>query len=179
MKRERVICESEIDKELDAQIRQGLCLCFPKDIEVFSKTRTWNNCPSTWTVMIEESNEIVAHLAIIDRTITVNGGQYRIAGIGNVFVLLEYRGQRLADKILKLAMEHSERLGFDFGILFTGSEVEKVYARNGWIKLEKLEIVRLEQNGKKSLWEHTGIMFYPLRLKEFPKGRINLEGPNW
>jgi len=129
--RERVVCESEIDKELNAQIRLGLCLCFPKDIKIFSKTRTWNNCQSAWTVIIEDGNKVVAHLAITDRTITSIDGQRHIVGIGNVFVLPEYRGKGLADKIMKLAMEHSERLGFDFGMLFAGSEVEKVYARNG------------------------------------------------
>lgn len=34
-----IIKESQMTKHIDESIRQGLCICFPIDMAVFSKTR--------------------------------------------------------------------------------------------------------------------------------------------
>jgi GNAT superfamily N-acetyltransferase len=49
-----------------------------------------------WNVIVEDAGMVVAHVGIIDRVIKAGNRQLRIAGIQNVFVLPEYRGQGLS-----------------------------------------------------------------------------------
>lgn len=87
--------ESDIDATLDARIKSGLCRCFPKDAEIFNKSRGWHGNMPDWSVIIRNGEEIAAHLGITDRTILVGKQRSRVAGIHNVFVLPEYRGKSL------------------------------------------------------------------------------------
>ena len=65
----RTIDEDLIDVRTDRLIKQGLCICFPEDIAVYSKTRAWNDYNPSFSVVIEKNNAVIAHAAIIEKTI--------------------------------------------------------------------------------------------------------------
>ena len=175
-----IIEEANIDAVLDNKIKSGLCRCFSKDKEIFSQTRTWHGSFPAFSVVLEDQDVVSAHVGIVDRVIKVANKDLRIAGIQNVFVLNDYRGKGLCDKIMATAMKEAERLGFDAGLLYCVPELKKVYVRCGWKWLSEKEIIRLNKDGEEvNLPKKNIIMFYPIKIKKFPAGTIHLQGSDW
>ncbi len=180
MMKTTVIDETEMSPELDQSIRDGLCVCFSPDVEVFSKTRTWHGSAPAWSVVMEMDGKVVAHVGIVDRKIRVGDRFLRVAGIQNVFVLPEERGKGLCDAVMDTAMVEAAKRRFDAGLLFCVPELEKVYARVGWKLMPKEDVVRIDDNGAEQKLPAKNIaMFFPLKVKKFPPGTIHLRGNDW
>lgn len=127
-----------------------------------------------------DDNCIAAHAGIVDRTVKVEKTFIRVAGIQNVFVLPEYRGVGLCEKVMDAAMQEAEKRNFDAGLLYCVPQLEKVYAKCGWRLLPEREIIRIDENGKHIPLPPKNItMFFPLKMQEFPEGKINLQGNDW
>jgi GNAT superfamily N-acetyltransferase len=122
---------------------------------------------------------VVAHTGVVDRTITVGGTPLRVAGVQNVFVLPEFRGQGLSAKVLQTAMAEAGRRVFDCGLLFCVPQLEKVYAPHGWQGLGWREVIRVQEGRETSIPDKNIAMFYPLRVAVFPKGLVHLQGNDW
>jgi predicted N-acetyltransferase YhbS len=175
-----IVDESDVDVFLDQKIRNGLCVCFPEDVSVFSQTRAWHCSAPAWSVIMKEREKIIAHCGVVDRTIKAGEVPIRIAGIQNVFVLPDHRGKGLCDKVMNKAMEEAERRQYECGLLFCVPELEKVYARCGWKLLPRENVYRIDENGEvKALPEKNIAMFHPLKRTIFPPGDISLEGNDW
>ena len=175
----RIVKESELDEKLDAAIKKSLCLCFPHNKEVFLQTRYWHNSVPVYSALIEDGDNIIAHVSVIDRIVKVGDKKCRVAGVQNVFVLPEYRGKGLSDTVLKTAMAEAKRKGFDFGLLFTGEKNKKVYARNGWVQINEQKFIRIEDGREIERSPEAVNMYYPVRKKVFPAGTVNLQGNDW
>ena len=128
---------------------------------------------------MEWDDRVVAHATAIDKSITVGRQVVRVAGIMNVFVLLEYRKQRLATEVVRAALEEAERQGFDMGLLFCKSGLEPVYSGAGWKKITDRRITRVVGRRELPLRENIILMYYPLKLQTLPPGDINLHGNEW
>lgn len=174
------VLEPEVTTDLDAAIRKSLCIAFPEDASIFSQTRAWRGSSCSWSHYIEIGDRIIAYAGVVDRHIKVGNNIFHIAGIQNVFVLPEYRGQNLSDRIMKIAMEEAGHRSYDAGLLFCLQTLEKVYARYGWLLLAGRSIIRIAENGaEKSLPEKNITMSYPLKQATFPYGDIHLQGNDW
>lgn len=99
----RIVPEAQVDEQLDQAIRVGLCACFPHSRETFSRTRAWRGSAPTWSVILEEGERIIAYVGVHQPTICVGEQPVNVAGVQNVFVLPEYRGQRLSCPLLEMA----------------------------------------------------------------------------
>lgn len=174
----RILNENQVDEKVDAAIKKTLAICFPNDVEEFSRTRAFEGNVPLFSVYIEDSDKVLAHLAIMDRTVIVGGESVRVAGVANVCVLPEYRKKGLSDMILKAAMEEAMRRHFDFGLVFTGGRIKKVYARNGWIDIPGREFITTRDGKQIELPAQTR-MYYPLKKKVFPPGTVDLCGIKW
>ena len=175
-----IVEERQMDARLDAVIRQGLCTCFPADTDVFSQTRAWHGSAPAWSVLLFDEAELVAHVGLVDRAITIGGRPVRVAGVQNVFVLPTRRGQGLCDQVMLRAMDEASRREYDCGLLFCVPQLEKVYARCGWLGLGEREVIRIDEDGREvSLPDKNIAMFHPLRLRNFPAGTIHLQGNDW
>ena len=175
----RVIIEPYIDRRTDQSIRLGLCICFPDDVEFYSKTRGWNQYDPYITAVVERDERVVAHATAIDKSITVGRQVVQVAGIMNVFVLPEYRRQGLATEVARAALVEAERQGFDMGLLFCKSGLEPVYSGAGWKKISDRHITRVVAKRELPLRKHIISMYYPLKLKILPPGDIHLRGNEW
>jgi len=176
----KIVKEQDIDAKLDEAIRRSLCICFPDDREIFEKTRAWHGSVPAWSVLIEHEGLVVAHVAVIDRTILVGDQALRVAGVGNVFTLPEYRGKGLYFKVMKTAMAGARDQGLDCGLLFCAPRIEKVYAFIGWRTLHDVQVVRIDESGREAPIPDKNItMFLPLNRSEFPPGRVHLQGNDW
>ncbi len=176
-----VIDESEMTPEMDAGIREGLCECFPADADVFSRTRAWHGSLASWSILLREpSGHIVAHTGVVDRKILAGDVPLHVAGIQNVFVLPDQRGKGLSDRVMVAAMKEAAAGHYDCGLLFCVPELEKVYARCGWKRLADVPVIRINERRMEVPIPGKNIaMFYPLKVTEFPAGRIHLQGNDW
>ncbi len=176
----RIVLEASISPAEDAAIRAGLCLCFPPDREVFSQTRAWHGTPPTWSVLMESHDRIVAHAAIVERQILVGAEKARVAGVLNVFVLPDCRGQGLFRQVMSTAMDEAHRRALDFGLLFCTPEIGAKYERLQWRLLSGRRVTRIDEQGQpQPLPAKNVTMFYPLRRFDVPAGNIHLLGNDW
>lgn len=175
----QILKESEIQDRLDQAIKKTLISSFAGDEEVFTQTRAFNGNIPLYTAIAQDGDIVCSHVAVVDRTILVGQKQFRAAAVANVCTSPEYRGNKMVDAVLMPAMEHAENLGFDFGLLFTSHSLKKMYARNGWLEVVDQKFITTK-NGAKSEFSPEGAkMFYPLQLKEFPPGDVDLMGIDW
>jgi predicted acetyltransferase len=164
----------------DAAIRAGLCLCFPPDREVFSRTRAWHGTRPAWSVLVEMADRIVAHAAIVERQVLVGGEKVRVAGALNVFVLPDCRGQGLFRQVMSSAMDEAYRRRSDFGLLFCTPEIGAKYERLGWRLLADRRVTRIDEQGQEQPLPAKNVtLFHPLRRSDFPAGDIHLLGNDW
>jgi len=94
-------------------------------------------------------------------------------------VLPDYRGTGLSDRMMSIAMEQANKRGFDAGLLFCLDELETVYGRMGWHKLDSHVFMLDEKEGKLLIPAKNVVMFYPLAKRQFPPGDIDLAGTDW
>ena len=176
----RIIDEQELAPDLEAAIRQTLVRCFPKDAEFFSRSRAWHGSAPSFSALAAEDERVIAHLGVVQRRITVGGSSVEVAGIQNVCVLNEYRGQGFCREMLAAAMAEAKSRGVDFGLLFCVAELVPVYERCGWKRLLDQPVVRVDSGGaEKPLVEGNLPMWLPLGEEEFPRGTVHLGGNDW
>jgi GNAT superfamily N-acetyltransferase len=178
----RIVNETEMPPALDARIREGLVACFPADAAVFCATRAWHGSAPAWSVVLEEpeSGTVTAHCGIVARTVSAGAASLHVAGIQNVFVLPSQRGRGLCDIVMRAAMDEAAARGYDCGLLFCVPELEKVYARCGWLLLPPEPVIRIDEVGNELPIPGKNIaMWHPLRAQSFPPGPIHLRGNDW
>jgi hypothetical protein len=175
----RIVSESLMSPELDAAIRRGLCLSFPKDAEHFRLGRDWHGSRPAYSAVLQEGTEVVGHAGVADRVIDAGGFAVRVAGVLNVFVVPSRRGTGLVHRVMSAAMAEAARRGFDCGLLFCVPELRKVYERTGWIVLPPARITRVDAGREAPLPEGNIAMFFPLGRPDFPPGDIHLRGNDW
>jgi len=176
----RIIDEACMDRATDMAIRDGLCVCFPANRDVFAQTRAWHGSAPAFTVLLEDDRRIIAHVGVVQRTIRVGEADLAIAGVQNVFVLPGFRGRGLADRVLAVAMADAMWRRLDAGLLFCLPALEKVYARCGWKTLPRRTVHATRATGERYVLDDRNIMmFFPLLAREFPAGEIDLRGDDW
>ncbi|AQT67396.1 putative acetyltransferase involved in intracellular survival [Anaerohalosphaera lusitana] len=171
--------ENDMPADIDARIRQYLADAFPHRHDDFLRSRTLRRNVPFYTVVLEIDGDPVAHVQVMDRTIDVGGAPVNVAGIGNVYVAPAHRGKGYSDRVMRVAMEEADRLGFDFGMLFVITPIKKVYERTGWIEISPRKFMHIHQGEELEVPTERHRMFYPLKSKEFPPGDVNLQGDRW
>ncbi len=176
----QLVNEHDLAPELDASIRQLLVTCVPKDAQFFSHSRAWHGSPPSFSAVVIEAEELIAHLGVVQRRITIGGAPARVAGVQNVAVLPDRRGQGLTRKMLAAAMDEALERGLDYGLLFCEPKTVPVYARCGWLELPDQPVVRVDSDGlEKPLLPGNLSMWLPLAKQAFPAGTVHLGGNDW
>ena len=174
-----LIEEADMWPQMDAEIRAGLCLCFPADADIYAHTRAWHGAVPAYSVLWEDAGRVAAHVGVVDRTITVSGAPLRVAGVESVFVRPERQGQGLSRPLLIAAMEEAARRAFDLGLLFCLPTLGGLYASCDWRTLAPRPIIRVEDGHELPLPAKNIALFHPLRVTVFPAGPIHLGGNDW
>jgi len=179
-----IINEKEITPDLDLKIREGLCRSFPQYADTFIKTRYWNGILPVSSIVLtsdDGSSTVIAHAGIIKREILIDGNdRLSIFGIQNVFIQPDFRGQGLLGQLMREILKAVESGGYDCGLLFCVPELEKVYSGFSWEKISNASISAVDNEGLVSPISAANIaMYYPLRIREFPEGDVNLQGYDW
>jgi GNAT superfamily N-acetyltransferase len=177
----RVVSEPEMTVRLDAQIRSALCACFPNETKVFSHTRAWHGCAPAWTVvLVDAARNVLAHVGVVERIVSIGDYRFRMGGVQNVFVLPAHRGQGLVERILTATQAAMCAWKCDAGLLFCIPRLARVYHRTGWHILADREVVRINEAGEEvPLPPGNIVMWLPLVCDRLPTGRIHLNGNDW
>lgn len=176
----RIVDETQIDEKLDAELRRGLTIAFPKYEQTFQRHR-YIACEPAYRVIIEDGEMVIAQVAIIDRTVTVGSEPLRVAGVGLVYVLPDYRKKGYSSPVLAASMEEAKRQGYDFGMLFTSvPKISKVYLDHGWVQILDRQVTCIESDDNEvDLGPERAKMYYVLDNPDFPDGDIHLNGNRW
>ena len=177
----RVVDEADVDPVLDERIKHNLATCFSHRKETLLVSRHHNGNVPDFTAVVEIDDKAAAHVAIISRTITVGETQLHVAALGLVAVLPEFRGNDLSFIAIKAAMEEMTRRDYDLGLLFCVEGLVPFYQRSGWTQISgrEFKFFDLEQNKVAVFPAERKRMFFPIKLKEFPEGNVNLNGVKW
>jgi GNAT superfamily N-acetyltransferase len=176
-----VVNEQDISVELDRSIRNTLVVCFPADRDYYSK-QSWWYCIPIYRVLARDSKDvIVAHAAVVRRDVVVGESSLtvRVAGIQSFCILPNYRGTGLSDTMMSVVMQEAKRRSFNAGLLFCLPQLEPVYGRMGWSRLDAAVYMADDKENRKLIPAKNITMFYPLRIKQFPAGDIDLAGTDW
>lgn len=163
------IKDSEVTEILDEKIRDILSRCFIKnqDAEVFSRQRYYNEMPGH-RYLLWKNEQLIAHIAVHDKSILIDGVMHNISGIAEVCVDIHYRKQGLVKSILAEIHQHRMQSGDAFSILFGESEI---YASSGYTVVNNLKA--LNHNKAWSITGHT--MVHSLN-KSWPETEVKLVG---
>ncbi|HUY27456.1 MAG TPA: GNAT family N-acetyltransferase [Candidatus Binataceae bacterium] len=81
-------------------------------------------------LIARDAGAIVSTVQIFDRAINLDGAAVPMGGIGSVFTREDYRHQRVASALMRLAVETLAREGFELSLLF--AERLTFYNQFGW-----------------------------------------------
>lgn len=151
------------------------------DVErrVFGDPRGWQYqfAEPTWYVLVQVRGEIVSQVAIFERIATVNGIPIRIAGVGGVATLPEWRRRGFASAALAGAAGFArDKIGAEFGLLICGPGLVPWYRKAGWREVSGPLI--FDQPSGKVTFEDV-VMILQLRNLRWPEGVIDLCGLPW
>ncbi len=160
-------------KEIDPSLRAHLRRLF--DAEFGSIAYQW--APPEWYASARIGGRSAGGLVIVTREVEAGGTRARVAGIGNVVTLPEYRRMGVATAMLSCAAQlMRDRLAAEFGLLICRHQVAPVYEKSGWKRV----------GGPTRFRQPSGIVTYPydtmvLRIgwRQWPDGEIDLRGLPW
>jgi GNAT superfamily N-acetyltransferase len=176
----RVIAEESVTADLDRRIRDILVACFPADAAHFSHSRCWHSRPAWVVVALVRDGTVAAHCASVERGVMVCGTRpVTVAGVQGFSVMPDWRGSGLSDRIMEHAIEETRRRGIEAGLLFCLPELEKVYARMGWRRIDAAVVTRDGSGNPAPLPEKNITMAIPVAIPAFPPGDLDLMGPDW
>ena len=171
----RYLADAKVDGALDAKIRALLATCFVKPQDAVFQTQRYfrEPYPHRW-IVADETGAFIAHVGAHEKTVRAAGKTYRIAGIAEVCVHPDHRGQGLVRTMLRQAHRGLARRGFDFAVLFGDP---KVYASSGYACVGNL--FHDENIAGRIRRKNVAAMVHPLGKTPWPRGRAHLPGPTF
>ena len=128
--------------------------------------------------VIREEGTLLAHAAIVPRTIGTTAGEMTIAGLARVCANPEYRGRGLGEQIARAALEIVDAGLFCYALFQTTPAVCRFYEKLGACVIDNTIVNSQAENPKESPFKDSVIMRYPSG-GEWPEGEIDLRGPGY
>ena len=128
--------------------------------------------------IIREAGKVIAHSAILPRTIGTSEGKITIAGLARVCANPSQRGRGLGAIIAKAALEVIDSGAFPCSLFQTSPEVRPFYEKLGACVVENPIVNSLGEDPNTPPFKDKVIMRYPSNAK-WPEGEIDLRGPGY
>mgnify|MGYP003625087740 CR=1 FL=1 len=163
------IKDSDVTAVLDKKIRTLLSGCFVKnqDAEIFSRQRFYNEMPAHRYILWDKEH-LIAHIAVHDKNVLVDGIEYAISGIAEVCVEANYRKQGLVKTLLTHVHQDRMQYGDAYSILFGDTEI---YASSGYRVVNNLKALN-----RNKAWSVTGHTMIHALNKSWPSDCVKLIG---
>jgi len=129
--------------------------------------------------VLREGGRVVAHAAILPRTIGASTGALTIAGLTRVVTDPDQRGRGLGVLVVRAAFALVDAGDFPFSLFQTTPEVRPFYEKLGACMVDNPIVNSLEDgNLHTSPFKDKAIMRYP-SSGPWPSGEIDLRGPGY
>ncbi len=117
---------------------------------------------------------IIGHMALLLRSVLLDGQQVSVAGLAEVATDPAHRGQGIAASLLRAAIDEARASPAEYLLLFG---VAKVYAAHGFVTVSN-PLVHVDVTGNRLVTTgDDNLMVLPLRETPWPMGPIDLRGP--
>jgi predicted N-acetyltransferase YhbS len=128
--------------------------------------------------ILREQGQLIAHAAVIPRTIGTTQGELTIAGLARDGTDPDQRGHGLGALIVRPVFELVDQGAFPFSLLQTSTEVRPFYEKLACAVVDNRIINSLaDDENHCPFWDRV-IMRYP-DGPEWPEGEIDLRGPGY
>ena len=166
------IQDSKVDETLNKKLVDLLGICFIKE-PLLKVRRYFKEMPQRrW--YIEENDLIMAHLALHEKTISAEIGDFPIGGVAEVCVHPDFRGKGSVKKMLVETHNWMKENNIPFSVLFGEKEI---YSSSGYTPVEN-EIKYFDDKTDKWIVEvNRHAMKNVLGNSQWPEGLININGP--
>jgi len=128
--------------------------------------------------VIREDDRVIAHAAVIPRTIGTSAGDMTIAGLLRVCAAPEERGRGLGEKIVRPVFDLVDTGVFPFALFQTSPEVKPFYEKLGACEIQNRMVNSLGEDPEASPFWDRVVMRYPTS-GAWPEGEIDLRGPGY
>jgi predicted acetyltransferase len=168
------IQDSLVDERLDKKIIELLSVCFVKE-PLFQTQRFFKEKPQhRW--YIEDDRQLVAQLAVHEKTISTECGDYEIGGIAEVAVHPQNRGKGYVKQLLKEAHRWLQKNEFPFAMLFGETYL---YSSSGYsLVANKIKFFD-DKIGEWRVEVNPHAMKKVLGKIAWPSGAISINGPTF
>lgn len=129
-------------------------------------------------VLLMQDGELVGHLGLDHRMISVAGEPLKILGVIDLCIKPALQGQGLASQMLTLTSQYATEAEVDF--IFLIARVHDLYLKHGFQRINaKLKFLHIKDQQSISLAEvreDGTILIKPIQTRPWPKGDIDLMG---
>jgi GNAT superfamily N-acetyltransferase len=168
------VADRDVDDALDRELRSLLSTCFTGPHNACFAERRYFKQPPQQRWLLRDGDQLLAHVALHEKTIGTVVGDLAIGGIAEVCVKPDHRGRGHVRTLMAAADAWMAARGIPFGMLFGG---DKVYGSSGYRKIAN-PIRHLKLPEAVVVVEAIGwAMVKPLANQSWPEGEIDLHGP--
>ena len=128
--------------------------------------------------LLREDGRVLAHSAIIPRTIGTSQGELTIAGLARVCTGPDQRGRGLGALIVQPVFDLVDQGVFAFSLFQTAPEVKPFYEKLGCAVIDNPVVNSLADDMHDSPFWDRVVMRYP-NGPGWPAGEIDLRGPGY
>ncbi|MGR5220503.1 GNAT family N-acetyltransferase [Vibrio parahaemolyticus] len=166
------ILDKDVDRTLDKQLRSLLSRCFTKPSdERFITQRYYNEMPQhRWLVRSKDKTEVIAHVAVHEKSVTFQGQQLPIAGVAEVCVHPDHRGNGHVKHLLARAHQWMLSQGYLYSVLFGKDEI---YGSSGYQRVTNLYLVSEQEPYTVTA---VSAMVLTLKQQQWPASNVELKG---
>lgn len=128
--------------------------------------------------VVVEDGRVVAHAAILPRTVATSCGELTIAGLARVCTDPHQRGRGLGELVSRAAFDAIDGGDFPFLLFQASDRVRAFYEKLGAVVVENPIVNLLAENpAAPAFWDDV-VMRYPAN-GDWPQGAIDLRGPGY
>jgi predicted N-acetyltransferase YhbS len=129
------------------------------------------------SALIRENGRVIAHAALIPRTIGTTAGELTIAGLARVCTDPDCRGQGLGELVVRAIFDVVDDGSFSFAFFQTNSRIQPFYEKLGACLATNPVINSYSQDLHDPFWDEIK-MRYP-NGSNWPERQIDLRGPGY
>jgi predicted acetyltransferase len=168
------VTDSSVNSVLNEKLITILSICFPHQ-PIFKMQRYFKEVPN-YRWFIESENQIIAHVALHEKVISIDGIDLNIGAIAEVCVHPDHRRKGLVKELLIAAHNWLKENKYKYAMLFGE---EDVYKSSGYFNVTN-EIKYLDYNTKKyKIEKNIDAMVKLLSDASWIEGLIDLNGPTF